>query len=260
MPVVRKRILITVKTYPNPSSTYDETVCTAGIDLDTGRFVRLYPVRFRHLSFSDQFKKWDILELDVKHKSADGRGDTWTPVEERYNVVGHIGTGKGKPPNWAERTEVVRPLKSTVEQLQLDAANGLCSLGLVKVHGPARLRAVPDVGDWDAAQLNILGQQNLFGPKLKPLERIPWKFMYDFRCHPECPGHKFQVFDWEAYALYRGQLSKKRDAAAAAADVEHQYNVCLGIDTHDVHLFVGTHYLRQTQFTAIGVFYPPRLD
>lgn len=260
MPVVRKRILITVKTYPNPSSKYDETVCTAGIDMESGRLIRLYPVRFRHLKFEDQFKKWDIVELDVQHKSSDPRGDTWTPVGNDYDVVGHMGTGGGKPPDWAERCSHVMPVVSTVEALQSAARDRSCSLGVVKVHGPARLRAVADPGAWDSGQLSIMGQQNLLGAQLHPLERLPYKFMYDFRCSPACPGHSFRVFDWEAYALFRGQRAKKGDAASAAADVEHQYNVRLGIDTHDVHLFVGTHYLRQTQFSAIGVFYPPRSD
>jgi hypothetical protein len=258
MPAVRKRILITVKTYPNPSSKYDETVCTAGIDLDSGRLIRLYPVRFRHLGFADQFKKWDILELDVEHKRSDPRGDTWMPVSAEYQVVGHIGTGKGKPPDWAERSALVFPLVSTIEELQEAARDRSCSLGVVKVHGPARLRAVPDPGGWDSAQLAIMGQQNLLGPQLRPLEKLPYQFMYDFYCCSSCPGHSYRLLDWEAFALFRGQRDKKHDAAAAAGDVEHQYNVRLGIEARDVHLFVGTHYLRHTQFSANGVFYPPR--
>ena len=40
-----RSIVITVKTYPNPSAKYSETVCTAGVALDTYNFVCLYPVR-----------------------------------------------------------------------------------------------------------------------------------------------------------------------------------------------------------------------
>ncbi len=29
---MKKKILIAVKTYPNPSQKYNETVCTAGLD------------------------------------------------------------------------------------------------------------------------------------------------------------------------------------------------------------------------------------
>jgi hypothetical protein len=38
----QKRILITVKAYPNPSQKHIETVCTAGIDLDEKTNVMQY--------------------------------------------------------------------------------------------------------------------------------------------------------------------------------------------------------------------------
>ena len=49
------RVLITVKTYPIPSSRYDELVCTAGVT-ETGDLVRLYPINFRDLPFSKQYR------------------------------------------------------------------------------------------------------------------------------------------------------------------------------------------------------------
>jgi hypothetical protein len=45
----RKRVLITVTTYPLPSRTYDELVCTAGV-LEDGSWIRIYPVPFKFLS------------------------------------------------------------------------------------------------------------------------------------------------------------------------------------------------------------------
>jgi hypothetical protein len=54
----RMRIVVTVKTYPNPSTKYDETVCTAGVDLDTDIFVHLYPVRFRNLPYGQRLSTW----------------------------------------------------------------------------------------------------------------------------------------------------------------------------------------------------------
>jgi hypothetical protein len=41
-----RRILVTVKAYPNPSSKYDETVCVAGIDVNSKEWIRLYPVPY----------------------------------------------------------------------------------------------------------------------------------------------------------------------------------------------------------------------
>ncbi|RRD60723.1 hypothetical protein EII30_05595 [Leucobacter sp. OH1287] len=46
------RVLITVKTSPNPSAKYGDTVCVAGIrtDREAYEWIRLYPVNFRWLS------------------------------------------------------------------------------------------------------------------------------------------------------------------------------------------------------------------
>lgn len=40
------KVLITVKTYPNLSTKYEELVCTAGFRED-GTWIRIYPVQFR---------------------------------------------------------------------------------------------------------------------------------------------------------------------------------------------------------------------
>jgi len=46
------RILITVKTYPTPSSMrQEEVVCTAGLSED-GKWIRIYPVPFRRLEYN----------------------------------------------------------------------------------------------------------------------------------------------------------------------------------------------------------------
>ena len=41
----RTKVLITVMTYPLPSQSYQEVVCTAGIT-EIGEWVRLYPVDY----------------------------------------------------------------------------------------------------------------------------------------------------------------------------------------------------------------------
>jgi hypothetical protein len=53
------RVVITVKAAPNPSERYGETVCVAGLRLDSdhGGWVRLYPINFRELDDDSSFKK-----------------------------------------------------------------------------------------------------------------------------------------------------------------------------------------------------------
>lgn len=64
-----KKVLITVTTYPLPSRSYDELVCTAGV-LEDGSWIRIYPVP---LSFLTDQKISGGLRSGVKY--------TWVELE-----------------------------------------------------------------------------------------------------------------------------------------------------------------------------------
>lgn len=253
-----RRVLITVKAYPNPSQTYDEAVCTAGIDIDTGRFIRLFPVRFRHMDYDKWFAKYDILEMDVERHKSDPRKDTYTPVVDTIKCVGHISTGSKRHPDWVERSKYVLPLVTTVEKLANAAGTKECSLGIVPMRD-AKFTAEVDTSEWTPEQLAILNREQLFGRRLTPLEKIPWKFHYTFKCSENCAGHRLQFFDWEAYQLWRN-MRDKYGADVAIDKVLHKYNVVLSEDKKNLHMFVGTHSRWQHEFMAIGLYYPPRID
>ena len=72
----RKRVYITVKTYPTLSEKYDELVCTAGIDED-GSWIRLYPLPFRKLEHEQKYKKWQWIEVDVERRTQDIRPESY---------------------------------------------------------------------------------------------------------------------------------------------------------------------------------------
>lgn len=63
----RKRILITVKAYPNPSTKYGETICCAGVDLNNSQLVRLYPISYRDLDSEKKLKNTVLLKLIAFH-------------------------------------------------------------------------------------------------------------------------------------------------------------------------------------------------
>lgn len=74
--------MITGKTYPNPSETYGETVCVAGVRLDRGcpEWIRLYPVKFRNADFDSQFKKYEIIRVNgTYHQFNDNRPESFRP-------------------------------------------------------------------------------------------------------------------------------------------------------------------------------------
>ena len=58
-----KNILIAVKTYPTLSEKYDELVCTAGF-LEDGSWVRIYPIPYRKLDYTERYQKWHWISLD----------------------------------------------------------------------------------------------------------------------------------------------------------------------------------------------------
>src|SRR5690606_5395801 len=98
------RVLITVKTYPTLSQKYDELVCTAGFN-EQGNWVRLFPIPFRKLDFSGQYRKYQWIELDVIRNSEDPRSETYRPTNvDDIRVLESLDTDGG---TWRRRKEIV---------------------------------------------------------------------------------------------------------------------------------------------------------
>ena len=75
--MTRKKILLTVTTYPLPSRSYDELVCTAGI-LESGEWIRIYPIPLSFLlrqraSEDQKLSKYTWMKLDLKKRTDDFR-------------------------------------------------------------------------------------------------------------------------------------------------------------------------------------------
>ena len=90
----KARVLITVKTYPQPSGTYGELVCTAGLFQGT-HWIRIYPIPFRFLQDSQQYPKYGWIELDLVRKTSDFRPESYSPrrgIDEDIRAIDRIGT------------------------------------------------------------------------------------------------------------------------------------------------------------------------
>lgn len=70
------RILIWGKTYPELSEKYQETVCTGGT-LESGKFVRIYPIPLRYMDHESQFKKYQWITAKIKKSSEDPRPESY---------------------------------------------------------------------------------------------------------------------------------------------------------------------------------------
>lgn len=258
MTVSRLRVLITVKTYPIPSVKYDELVCTAGVS-PTGDFIRLYPIRFRDLPFSQQYRKYQWIEVDAeKHTGRDTRKESWRPREKTLKILGEkIGTNA----NWAERAKFALANRApSMEALYELQKTDKTSLGVIRPREILDLEITADADDWKPKFKDALRQQRLWDDRTathEPPRKVPWKFHYRFRCDDQrCKGnHRMMIEDWEAGALYWNCVDKGDSPAAAAAKVKQKFLDQMCAPEIDTHFFVGT-VLGHETWVIIGVFWP----
>jgi hypothetical protein len=90
----RIRILPVVKAYPVVDRvSFSEAVCVAGISIEEPhRWVRLFPLDFRGLEHARQFRKYEVIELNVTESVTDPRPETHTPRLDSIEVREHIGS------------------------------------------------------------------------------------------------------------------------------------------------------------------------
>ncbi|MFZ4179954.1 hypothetical protein [Streptomyces sp. R02] len=256
MEAERIRVMVTVKAYPTLSRQYNETVCVAGVRMDTGRpeHVRLFPVPFRDMEQSKQFHKYDIVEVDVTGHSRDDRPESRRPVLDSLEVVGHVPSDR----SWEQRAEWVRPLvaDSLCQIKREQEANGT-SLGVFR---PAEIKSfrLVKADDRSAWQDMMASQMNIFDQERKALEALPYRFVYSFRCEDgRCKGHEIGLLDWEAGAAY---LKWRRLYAPGVLEnkIRQRWFTEIAGPQRDLHFFVGNLHKRPRQFMLLGAFYPPR--
>ena len=174
-------VMVTVKTYPNPSETYSETVCVAGVRLDRARpeWIRLYPVKFRNEDFDKQFKKYEILRVNGTYQQPnDNRPESFRPRQDELQHVEWLDTSD----NWQRRRMNLGDLigeTTMCDLLEQNPVDGMGtpspSLGLIK---PIDIEAtVVDGAPWTAAEqakVEKASAPDLFGTSLKPLEPAPF--------------------------------------------------------------------------------------
>jgi hypothetical protein len=250
----KKKILITVKTYPLPSRKTIEASCTAGITED-GKWIRLFPLPFRHLEYSKQFKKYQWIEANVT-KASDPRPESYKIDLESIKLVGkQIPTRK----NWQYRKELVLPLKSTsLCHLQNTQDQTNVSLGLFKPRCVNELIIEPEeIPYWTEEELSKLGQQSMFDKRyISPLEKIPFRFKYRFYCEDSnCGGHILSITDWEAGQAFRNFKSLYGDDWETQFRRKFEYDMTYNYDTY---FYVGTTRAHKNTWIITGIFYPPK--
>jgi hypothetical protein len=254
------KVLITVKTFPIPSSKYDELVCTAGVT-ETGDFIRLYPVNFRDLPYSQQYRKYQWLEVDaVKHKGRDSRKESYRPD---CNSIRLIGEPIPSANNWAERSKFTLAKSSqSMEELFLKQEQDKTSLGIFRPKEVRDLIIKPDEADWKPGFKAALMQQRLWENRTaskEPPRKVPFKFQYKFLCDDSrCKSHQIMIEDWEVGALYWRCINGGATPREACTMVKQKFLGELFGRDRDTHFYVGTILAHPKTWVIIGVYWPKK--
>lgn len=262
------KVLITVTTYPLPSRSYDELVCTAGV-LENGQWIRIYPVPLQFLTGlrkdgKIESFKYNWIELDLKKRTDDFRPESHSPIDYSFSKVetlGKIGTQN----NWAERktfcTANVYTNKAKLLADSQDPTN--ISLATFKPTKLVSFDVEADEKEWKNEWKELRKQGSLFDTDKSPeiqIPKLPYKFSYTF-LDDEGVSSSLMIEDWEIGALYWNCLrAAEGDEYKALLKVREKYETEF-FNEKDIHLFLGTtkewHMRRgKNPFVIIGVFYP----
>lgn len=266
------RILISVKTYPTLSATYDELVCTAGFKED-GSWVRIYPVPYRKLNYADQYEKWQWIEMDIVRNTKDFRKESYRPADLDKDII--IGEKVPTTKNWALRKEIALRNVYTDMSVLIGEAKDKdigTSLAVLKPKKVIDFIWEPCEREWDKNKLDTIiakqAQGNLFDNEetkkiFRVAKKLPYRFSYVFTTDDDIK-RTLMVEDWELGALYWNCLKAANGNEVLACQkvkekyFDHMVNKC------DLHFFLGTtqkfHNVGLNPFIIIGVFYPPKED
>ncbi len=246
-------LLITVKAYPSISTKYGEAICVAGVRLDAPEpeFVRLFPVRFRDLPHTQQFRKYEVIRLRACKHSSDRRHETWRPDVDSIERMDFLPAGG---PWLARRRYVESLLGPTMCELHRGRKGGGDgpSIGIIR---PARLRGIRVrlEEEWSDGQLATAGQGSLLTDKTE-LVKPAHAFLYSYFCEAhDCKGHVQKIVDWELGESYRS-WEQRGDALLKA--IEEKWLDFMCADKREPFFFVGDQHARPGQFLVLGTFYP----
>ena len=251
----QKRILITIKAYPRPSYSYGETVCCAGIDVDSQKWIRLFPIDFRDLDSNKKFRKYSIIEAACARPSDDPRPESHRIREDSIRILDYIDT---TPSGWERRKSIVFSLPTkTLCELKRDEEKGNTSLGLIKPFDNTfkiRRRPLED----PEKRKDKYAQLGFFKKHRAPIEEIPFNFYVHFNCgaDQDCSGHELSIIDWEIMQAYRDWQKRYHGEEVLLDKIKERWCDLLNADKRDVFFYVGNQLAHPKSFMILGIFSP----
>ena len=253
----KRRVRILVKAFPQPSTKYEETVCCAGVTEDGRELLRLYPIRYRRLSKSDQFDRYDLVEMTTTKSSSDARPESYRVDEDSIKLIQHGGISEeAKVKLW--RPFIAPSIGILIEENKTAGR----SLGIIRPQ-PENIKFIikdakdSNTEDQEVADLVFHEQVSLLEDPLKPLAKPKHSFYYQFTCAdpPRCTcaknPHTHQILDWEVQATYFNYKRKYKTEEETLMKIMQAYQE--SIPTRNLHFIMGTMASRRKTFIVIGL-------
>jgi len=253
-----KKVLVTIKAYPEYSRKHGEIVCVAGIT-DEGDFIRLYPVPFEYFRCRKKIPKYSWIEVQCQRA-----GKEMLQRKESYKIRKEFGINiiddsllrkDGHTP-WEERGKVILPLVSpSLEDLEKKFKIDKTSLGLIKPYELIDFYSTTPLNEIDKERSKLI-QKTLFNEDRTVLDRIPHIFYYKFRCSQSCLKiHNISIEDWEIFQSFREWSNRYKTPELLWEKIRQRYYN--DFIKKDLHFFMGTDS-RWGSWMIIGAYYPPK--
>lgn len=263
------KVLITVKAYPKPSSKYEELVCTAGL-FEGEKWIRIYPVPFRVLAYSNRYPKYSWLTVDLIRNQSDFRPESYRPkqgLDEEFYVSKVTGTKNA----WAARKSyVLKEVYSSMNELiALAKGDKKKSLATMKPKEITGFRIENADREWKESWLDHKLQASFFDlsdsgeiDARELVRKVPYDYSYQFITEGDDKSRSLKIEDWEIGALYWNCLKQTDGDEVAANELVRQKYFDEFVSERDLYFFLGTtkqfHNVGANPFMIIGVFYPPK--
>jgi hypothetical protein len=254
----KKRVLVTVKAYPEKSKKYNTTVCTAGITED-GEWIRLYPIPYSSFLGLEKIQRYDWIEVEYEKAKGEklGRKESYRVRDGSVRIVDRSlsqGKIKGKTP-WAERNDIILPkCAPSLEYLEKQYKKDKTSLGLIKPAEVLRfyvrepLQQPPNSKEY---------QCSLDNQVIPIVANIPHIFAYEFISPEFENGRKHDIMceDWELFESYRSWWKKYPDVNLLWENLHKKFFDFMM--KQDLYFYMGM-YSQMPTWLIIGIYYPPK--
>lgn len=226
--VQKDECFILIKAQPHRSSKYYETVCCAGVGRD-GNWRRQYPVPFRILNDTQQFKRWDWIEYEYARSPTDTRKESQKVIPESLKVGGFV-----KP---SERSIILnRKIRSSFAEAD-SFGESLTLLRPSRLELVAREKSAAEISDEQQKHAALADQMSFFDATAKPLKTCPMVFKVKWVDNDGKP-HSHECDDWETSAAYN-KFERLYGPDEALKNLKEKYEeqyfragLVLGFSTH----------------------------